>query len=97
MNRPEFGASKSGPAAALELVVEGRKIGMGDGCRTSPMVGPFTWELPGPVYIHYTAKYSFFARFLARRTVAFQAELTLTQTVRAEGNDSLGTRGALLN
>lgn len=34
--------------------------------------------------------------FLARRTKEFQGELTLTQTVRAEGNDSLGTRGAVV-
>lgn len=33
------------------------------------------------------------ASFLARRTKEFQGERTLTQTVRAEGNDSLGTRG----
>jgi hypothetical protein len=47
--------------------------------------------MPEPVYTPLVS-------FLARRTKEFQGELALTQTVRAEGNDSLGTRGeGLLN
>lgn len=39
--------------------------------------------MPGPVF-------NLWPGFLARSTKEFQGELTLTKTVRAEGNDSLG-------
>lgn len=45
--------------------------------------------MPGPIH-------NLWPVFLARRTKECQGELTLTQTVRAEGNDSLGTRGAVV-